>query len=318
MGECAVGEWPGGAAGSGWGAGSNGSNGSAGPSRAHRSDGFTGGDRRYGRGKHCPGSGWRYGSTRTTGGAGCRWTDRGHRGDGSDGGGEHNGCGSGSVDDCRLGDLDHLQHPAVDFSDACRGGIDLCADRQPVLYWQCRHVPGSLNTNTAATTGDANIEIGQGRSGAGNAYLDLHAQSGTAYELRLIRASGANGNASLINNGTGTLSLVNQGGARVNNGTGDVWTVDAGGNETVTGSLHAPSMVLLGHASASSAAIAQFSGGPPSGDSVTYLAYFTDAAVSVALGGIIRTGAGGVNYFSASDRRLKQDIELSELGLRRL
>jgi hypothetical protein len=100
-------------------------------------------------------------------------------------------------------------------------------------------VAGSLNTNTAVTTGDANIEIGQGRGGAGNAYLDLHAQTGTLYELRLIRASGANGNAQLINNGTGTLSLVNQGGARVNNGTGDILTVDGSGNTVVNGTMTA-------------------------------------------------------------------------------
>lgn len=51
------------------------------------------------------------------------------------------------------------------------------------------------------------IEIGLSRSTSGNAFLDLHAEPGTDYEARLIRAGGANGDLSLINTGTGALNL---------------------------------------------------------------------------------------------------------------
>lgn len=51
------------------------------------------------------------------------------------------------------------------------------------------------------------IELGQYRTSNGDAFVDFHAQVGTDYEARLIRASGANGDLSLINNGTGSLNV---------------------------------------------------------------------------------------------------------------
>lgn len=74
-------------------------------------------------------------------------------------------------------------------------------------------VGGGAFFGTGAAAGDAVIEIGQGRSGSGNAYIDLHAASGTDYETRFIRGSGANGNFAIQNAGTGTLQLLTAGSA---------------------------------------------------------------------------------------------------------
>ena len=55
------------------------------------------------------------------------------------------------------------------------------------------------------STGDSAIEVGRGRTGDGNAYLDLHTQSGQDFNLRFSRISGANGGAQFQNTGTGNL-----------------------------------------------------------------------------------------------------------------
>ena len=62
---------------------------------------------------------------------------------------------------------------------------------------------------TTATTADARLEIGSGRSGNGNSYLDLVGDATyTDYGLRLIRYdSGANSNSRLEHKGTGQLQL---------------------------------------------------------------------------------------------------------------
>lgn len=59
--------------------------------------------------------------------------------------------------------------------------------------------------NNAITNNE--IEVGQYRTSNGDAFVDFHSQVGTDYEARLIRASGANGDLSLINNGTGSLNV---------------------------------------------------------------------------------------------------------------
>jgi hypothetical protein len=73
-------------------------------------------------------------------------------------------------------------------------------------------VNGGAFFSTGAGAGDAVIEIGQARSASGNAYIDLHAASGTDYELRILRSSGVNGAVSIINSGTGTFTFYNASG----------------------------------------------------------------------------------------------------------
>ncbi len=64
----------------------------------------------------------------------------------------------------------------------------------------------SLYVGAGAATGTAAIEVGRGRSGDGISFVDLIGDATyTDYGLRLIRSSGANGGASLINRGTGAF-----------------------------------------------------------------------------------------------------------------
>lgn len=66
---------------------------------------------------------------------------------------------------------------------------------------------GIITTGTGISTGDCSIEVGFSRSGAGNAYVDLHANSGGDYNARLFRFSGTNGNLMLENAGTGDFYI---------------------------------------------------------------------------------------------------------------
>ena len=64
--------------------------------------------------------------------------------------------------------------------------------------------------DTALSTGDAAIQVGNGRTGDGISYIDLIADSATYtdYGLRLIRNAGENGTGQLIHRGTGDLSII--------------------------------------------------------------------------------------------------------------
>jgi hypothetical protein len=59
----------------------------------------------------------------------------------------------------------------------------------------------------AVTTGDARIEVGTGRAGDGNAYVDLVATNDTYtdYSARLIRYGGKNGGTTFVHRGTGDM-----------------------------------------------------------------------------------------------------------------
>lgn len=70
---------------------------------------------------------------------------------------------------------------------------------------------GTAQIGTGAGSGDAAIELGQSRSGSGNAYIDFHSQPGTDYDFRIIKAAGANGNVDITNTGTGWVNLESQG-----------------------------------------------------------------------------------------------------------
>ena len=60
----------------------------------------------------------------------------------------------------------------------------------------------------ASTTGDSRIEVGTGRSGDGNAYLDLISNAThTDYAMRVFRTAGVNTDGLVSNRGTGTLRV---------------------------------------------------------------------------------------------------------------
>jgi len=65
----------------------------------------------------------------------------------------------------------------------------------------------SLTSGVGVTTQDCSFELGGNRGGDGNAYIDLHATSGTDYEMRILRGGGANGALDIVNNGTGIFTL---------------------------------------------------------------------------------------------------------------
>ena len=81
--------------------------------------------------------------------------------------------------------------------------------------------------NTAA---DANIEIGSGRTVAGNTYIDFHSAVpsglGGDYDFRILRTAGTNENAFIHNNGTGGMIFTTNGTTRL--------TIDSAG---ITGNL---------------------------------------------------------------------------------
>jgi hypothetical protein len=74
----------------------------------------------------------------------------------------------------------------------------------------------ALNTGAAVGASPAGIEIGNSRTADGIAYLDMHATAGGSdYDLRLIRNTGANGAAQLINTGTGPFQITNPAGIQI-------------------------------------------------------------------------------------------------------
>lgn len=64
-----------------------------------------------------------------------------------------------------------------------------------------------VSSGLGVSTGDVSIEVGGARTGDGNVYIDLHATSGADYEARMLRGTGANGNLTLNNLGTGSVVL---------------------------------------------------------------------------------------------------------------
>jgi hypothetical protein len=72
---------------------------------------------------------------------------------------------------------------------------------------------GAIQTGFGVSTGDCAVEIGGDRTGSGNSYIDLHSTSGTDFETRILRNSGANGVLDLLNTGTGAFNISQVGAA---------------------------------------------------------------------------------------------------------
>lgn len=96
-----------------------------------------------------------------------------------------------------------------------------------------------MGVGKGAGTDDAQLELGVGRTGSGNAYLDLHAVSGADFSARVIRNGGTNGNLDIVNTGTGYVSLVDGYGKYlvVGNGVG-INTTTPNTDLTVVGKVH--------------------------------------------------------------------------------
>ena len=74
-------------------------------------------------------------------------------------------------------------------------------------------IGSTLSTGVGVSTGAAAFELGGNRTGNGTAYIDIHSATGTDYETRIIRASGANGSLQIIQSGTGDFQLQTSGAA---------------------------------------------------------------------------------------------------------
>lgn len=72
---------------------------------------------------------------------------------------------------------------------------------------------GVINSGGGVSTADTRFELGGDRTGDGNAYIDMHAVASGDYNLRILRAGGTNGGASVNHTGTGTFTHANAGAA---------------------------------------------------------------------------------------------------------
>jgi hypothetical protein len=77
----------------------------------------------------------------------------------------------------------------------------------------------TLFSGTDVSTGDVTFEHGGNRTGSGNAIIDLHAVSGSDFQSRILRDSGANGALSIVNNGTGNFIITQANAAAITFGT---------------------------------------------------------------------------------------------------
>jgi len=74
---------------------------------------------------------------------------------------------------------------------------------------------GNLEVASGAGTGDAYVEVGKNRTGSGTSTIDMHTSAGVDYSFRIRRTSGLNGEVSMINEGTGGITLQSNGSANI-------------------------------------------------------------------------------------------------------
>lgn len=66
---------------------------------------------------------------------------------------------------------------------------------------------GQANANGQGTFNGPSIELGNGRTADGVAYIDFHGTTGTDFDTRLIRNGGVNGSFQITHNGTGGITI---------------------------------------------------------------------------------------------------------------
>jgi hypothetical protein len=155
----------------------------------------------------------------------------------------------------------------------------------------------SLTSGVGATTEDCSVEVGGNRGGNGNAYVDLHATSGTDYEARLIRAPGTNGEFNILNTGTGPFSITQENAAYLGFRTSNTERarIDADGNLLVgnTTAFYASSGRGLININGSSQALLGFG---TSGVGRSYLGWNSNVfAMEAESGSDIKLNAIGAN-----------------------
>lgn len=76
----------------------------------------------------------------------------------------------------------------------------------------------NITTGLGVSTQDCSIEIGNERTGNGNALVDFHSSAGSDYDGRVGKSAGVNGNFGLYNKGTGDIVLLHE-----ESGAGTIW-----------------------------------------------------------------------------------------------
>jgi hypothetical protein len=103
----------------------------------------------------------------------------------------------------------------------------------------------ALTLQSSSTTASFGVELAANTSADRAVFIDFHASSGTDYDYRLLRASGANGNVTYVNAGTGTHAFQTNAGTSQFNISHTASAVNA---FTVTGGAtgNAPTLYALG------------------------------------------------------------------------
>ena len=110
---------------------------------------------------------------------------------------------------------------------------------------------GSMTLGTGASTAEAHLTIGQGRTGNGYSYIDLVGDATyTDYGFRMIRGNGgANTTSELVHRGTGNFSLVSSDGGDIvlipNAGNVGIGTTGPSAKLDVNGSLNVSGAVTI-------------------------------------------------------------------------
>lgn len=145
-------------------------------------------------------------------------------------------------------------------------------------------IGGGINL-PAATTEGRNIELGTGRAGNGNSFIDLIGDATyTDYGLRIIRNStGANANSDILHRGTGGLILNAQDASFIS-------FLTASTTRFVVGSA---GQWGIGGATYGTAGQAFVSGGAGAAPSWSSVGTFTTVAATTS---VLSSGAGGIGY----------------------
>ena len=108
---------------------------------------------------------------------------------------------------------------------------------------------GSFGVGEGIGSTSAVLQLGNGRTADGNAYIDLVGDTTyTDFGLRIIRASGANGTASIQYRGTGGLSInaVDAGAVSIATSNSTRMTVSSGGNVGIAATPNAGVSLIIG------------------------------------------------------------------------
>lgn len=160
---------------------------------------------------------------------------------------------------------------------------------------------GSINI-TGATTEAKSLEIGTGRTGDGNSFIDLVSDATyTDYGARIIRSPGANGATSIVTRGTGALALATTEAGALTFGTSGTTrqTIRSDGNIGMGGGgLANVTLNLAKTLTGSTSVTALYANGTIQPDATATDYYFATSAATAANGATPYT-ITGINHFGA-------------------